>query len=234
MVGTERVAIMVFGAIIAIAGLILLFRGGGGESRNSIKAFGAEFDVSSSGVIVFLVGAGIFLAPMFLGGAPSPEPERVAAGSPPSPPRSTQGPERSAPGSSATQVLRPAAEPPKPAVQEDVGEVEPNDGFASATPVELGSTIHGQLTRNDVDFFKFRTSSHYKHDVKLKLDMDNLNAQVTMRVFDSEKGIEMDKFLGGSVFTGNFLAKPNSEYFIQLENRPDWNSTAYTLVLTEN
>lgn len=40
----------------------------------------------------------------------------------------------------------------------EVAEVEPNGEFEHATSIAMGSTVHGQLRKNDVDFFKSRAS----------------------------------------------------------------------------
>jgi hypothetical protein len=117
----------------------------------------------------------------------------------------------------------------------DIGEVEPNGGFETATPIRIGTVMHGQLTKDDVDFFKFRTSTSYRHNIHVKLEIENKDAQLTLRVYDFEKKAEIDKFILGDLVTKvDFLANPSADYVIQLENRPDWNATAYTLTLTEN
>src|SRR5262245_45216955 len=60
---TQNAIIMVFGALIAIAGLVLLYlRSERGE--NKIKLFGQEFQVSAPALVVFLAGCAVFVTPL--------------------------------------------------------------------------------------------------------------------------------------------------------------------------
>jgi pyruvate/2-oxoglutarate dehydrogenase complex dihydrolipoamide acyltransferase (E2) component len=244
----EKIVIMAFGAVIALAGLVMLFRGRGQEGRNVVKILGAEFDLSNSAVVVFLAGVAIFVAPLFLSqylpsnvpspSAPPAAPSEIPGPTPtPQQPTTSPAPAPQEPAATAPAPqapASPAAKPPAPQ-DTDIGEVEPNGGFETATPIRMGTVMHGQLTKDDVDFFKFRTSTSYKHNVHVKLEIENKDAQLTLRVYDFEKKAEIDKFILGDLVTKvDFLANPSADYVIQLENRPNWNSTAYTLTLTEN
>ena len=209
MSDTEKLAIMIFGAVLATAGLIMLFKGGK-ESRNVIKAFGAEFDLSSSGIVVFLVGAGLFVAPFFIA------PDRIVQTAPP--PSNT-----SAKGRASTPTGAETAE------------TEPNGAMTNATPIAIGSTVQGQLTRGDVDWLSFRTSSHYKHDVRLRVEVTSNEAQFTLRVYDANKKKEIEEFLAFQIaYDLKFVAAPDTTYFIEIENRPDWSATGYSLALNED
>jgi hypothetical protein len=56
---------MLFGAVIALAGLWLLFtRNDAGANR--LKILGQEFEISTPALVVFLVGSAIFILPIFL------------------------------------------------------------------------------------------------------------------------------------------------------------------------
>jgi len=98
----------------------------------------------------------------------------------------------------------------------------------------MGATVHGQLSKKDVDYYKFRTSSHYKHDVRMRFEADR-GSQFTLRVYDAQKNQELEKFLAFEIaYDAEFIAKPNTEYVIELENRPDWTATNYMFSLSEN
>ena len=220
MSDTEKLAIMAFGALLAIAGLVMLFKGGK-ESRNVIKAFGAEFELSSSGIVVFLVGAALFVAPFFIAQ------DRTVRTAPAVP---DAGAKNGAPSAPAASTAKPA-----PAAQTQTAEVEPNAAMSNATPVAIGSTIQGQLTRGDVDWFSFRTSSHFKHDIRLRVEVASNEAQLTLRVYDADKKKEIDEFLAFQLAHElKFIAAPDTTYFIEIENRPDWSATGYSLMLSEN
>jgi hypothetical protein len=214
MSDTEKLAIMAFGALLAIAGLVMLFKGGK-ESRNVIKAFGAEFDLSSSGIVVFLVGAALFVAPFFIA-------QNGAVQTTPPPPDA--GAKNNAPSVSDAR-----------AAQTQTAEVEPNSAMTNATPIAIRSTVQGQLTRGDVDWFSFRTSSHFKHDIRLRVEVAGNEAQLTLRVYDADKKKEIDEFLAFQLAHElKFIAAPDTTYFIEIENRPDWSATGYSLMLSEN
>jgi hypothetical protein len=211
---------MAFGALLAIAGLVMLFKGGK-ESRNVIKAFGAEFELSSSGIVVFLVGAALFVAPFFIAQ------DRTVRTAPPMP---DAGVKNGAPSAPAASTVKPS-----PATQAQSAEVEPNAAMSNATSVAIGSTIRGQLTRGDVDWFSFRTSSHFKHDIRLRVEVASNEAQLTLRVYDADKKKEIDEFLAFQLAHElKFIAAPDTTYFIEIENRPDWSATGYSLMLSEN
>lgn len=65
MTGIQQIIVMSFGAVVAFAGLWLLFLGREGAT-NRIKLLGQEFELSTPALIVFLVGSGIFILPFVL------------------------------------------------------------------------------------------------------------------------------------------------------------------------
>lgn len=59
--------------------------------------------------------------------------------------------------------------------------------------------------------------------------------QPALRIYDAEKKAEIDKFAAFDIAASeNFLAGSVIDYTIGSENRPDWNATKYTLMLSEN
>src|SRR5437879_5851662 len=149
MTNSQQAIVMTFGAMIAVAGLVLLFYRTE-EGKNRIKLFGQEIEISTPGVLVFLVGSGIFVMPFVLPlqklrddglpSAPVTAPVTVAPLKP-SPP---SAPGTETPAKSTTLVLSE--------------EKEPNDHIAAANRIAVGTTIRGQLSApEDRDFFVFRS-----------------------------------------------------------------------------
>lgn len=69
MTGVQQFVVMSFGAVVALAGLWLLFVRKEGAT-NRIKVLGQEFELSTPALIVFLVGSGIFIMPFFVSPGP--------------------------------------------------------------------------------------------------------------------------------------------------------------------
>src|SRR5262245_35864178 len=53
--------VMAFGALVAVIGLVLLFRKHDQESLSKIKLFGQEFQFSAPGLVVTLAGCALFI-----------------------------------------------------------------------------------------------------------------------------------------------------------------------------
>jgi hypothetical protein len=79
MTDLREILVMSFGAVVSLAGLWLLFLRKEG-AVNRIKVLGQEFELSTPALIVFIVGAGIFVLPFFgpLSGPKPPINEQVA------------------------------------------------------------------------------------------------------------------------------------------------------------
>ena len=88
--------------------------------------FGLEFQTSSAGLLVFLIGAAFLFVPVFV-------PEKPAMGTPASP-------------GSGPAIVMPAP----------IGgaEAEPNDHPRGANVIEVGKIYSGEVAANDVDFFE--------------------------------------------------------------------------------
>jgi hypothetical protein len=72
MTPDQRLSVMVFGGIIVVASLFLLFLKKD-EGQNRVKLFGQEFEISTPSLGVFLAGCGIFVMPFFLPPRASPD-----------------------------------------------------------------------------------------------------------------------------------------------------------------
>lgn len=55
--------VMSFGAVLALIGIVLFARTGA-EGTNTVKMFGFEFQLTGSALVIFVVGALIFLVPV--------------------------------------------------------------------------------------------------------------------------------------------------------------------------
>lgn len=58
-------AIMAFGALVAVAGIALMLYAKG-EGANRVRAFGFEFELSTPALVVFLAGCALVVAPLFI------------------------------------------------------------------------------------------------------------------------------------------------------------------------
>ena len=70
--------LMIAGGVFSVAGILLMFRAKQEGSSARLELFGQKFEASSTGIIVFLIGAAFLAAPVFV-------PERPRANPPPRP-----------------------------------------------------------------------------------------------------------------------------------------------------
>jgi hypothetical protein len=67
------------------------------------------------------------------------------------------------------------------------------------------------------------------------VEVTSNDAQLTFRVYDADKRKEIEQFLGFQLAHDmKFIGAPDTTYFIELENRPGWSATGYSLMLNEN
>ena len=126
---TQLFVLTAFGAVSAAVGLVLLLRGGARREEQVAEFLGLKFRFTSTGLVVFLIGALFFAVPLFVSADRSP----VHEGPPALASRGGVG--------SADRVQG--------------GEVEPNDYVTEANAVEFGATYAGAIDRDDKDFFAF-------------------------------------------------------------------------------
>jgi hypothetical protein len=65
MSAAQTTSVMVFGALMAVAGVVLIFYAKSPGS-NRIRAFTVEFELSTPALVVFLAGCGLMLSPFLL------------------------------------------------------------------------------------------------------------------------------------------------------------------------
>jgi hypothetical protein len=131
MSATIAYAIMLFGAAVAVAGLALLFLRGHDAAESSFEIFGQKVRLTSTGLVVLIVGCGLVLMPLNL-----PIETRPDTVDPPATPEDGVGiylPERI-----------------------DGEEAEPNGTTREANRIVIDETYMGRLLNpEDVDFFVF-------------------------------------------------------------------------------
>jgi hypothetical protein len=122
MVITQFAIVMTFGALVAVAGLALLyFRKE--QAENRIKLFGQEFQISTPALVVFLVGGGVFILPSV-----TQIPNQTVF--------TFQWPWRHS---------GPEPEPPGP-IPTNGEEHEPNDQITSPNSIAMGKTTKGVIS----------------------------------------------------------------------------------------
>ena len=195
---TLQAMVMVFGAVIASAGLLLLFLRKE-QAQNKIKLFGQEFEISTPALVVFLVGCAVFVMPLVISIKNIDKPVIIVG--PPS-----EGPSISRGGQgtgNAPPDLFPVLE-----------EKEPNDQIINANLIELETTVRGSIaTKQDRDFFKIKTSSGTTRVILRKFSLPGFGA--TVEIYDSvEKRLEHGTAFGDKPVTLSFESQADSYYYI--------------------
>jgi hypothetical protein len=198
---------MLFGALVAAAGLALLYlRREQAESR--IRLFGQEFQISTPALVVLLVGCGIFILPSVI-----QTPNEVVF---------------------SFHWPRPPGPEPTP-IKVTGEEQEQNDRIIAANLITIGTTIKGVITTDqDRDFFKFKTSDHgLKTRVILrKVGPGGFGAAVT--VYDSVEQRVGHEYEGGEdSVTLAFESNPNSYYYVKVEAGGEGSRGPYELLVKE-
>jgi hypothetical protein len=141
MDGAKLTVLMIAGGIFSLAGILLMFRAKQEGSSARLELLGQKFEATSTGIVVFLIGAAFLAAPMFV-------PQLPSANAPPSD-GSTSSKE-----SSGGESNRPdqTVALPKAAGKE---ESEANDSISAANILNVGQTVRGKVRLGDVDWYAF-------------------------------------------------------------------------------
>jgi hypothetical protein len=158
---------MVAGGGFALAGLWLMFRPKPEGGAAKLELFGAKFEASSAGLLVFLIGAGFLAAPLFV-------PERnTAAGAAGT--AATTGPNRLVVPTAAGELpVRKRAE---------AREVERNDSFDTANLLEVGASVAG-TTEGGEDWYILPVT---KDKTALYLKVRNNDGACFVDVYSSDE-----------------------------------------------
>ena len=133
MAGPVIYALMLVGLCIAAAGLFLIFKRKGDEAAERVEILGMKLQSSSAGTIVFLVGAVLLAAPLFV---------PRSAGTPVSHASVEVETPVASPQGGTALVLPPSANTP---------EQEPNNLVTQANQFSLGHGAGGTLDRERDD-----------------------------------------------------------------------------------
>jgi len=139
--GTKLIILMIAGGAFALAGLWLMFRPKPEGGAAKLELFGAKFEASSAGLLVFLIGAAFMAVPIVV-------PERES----PSRPSAGAGEVRRAEPEAGSGELVAAL--PLPRLAEST-ESEPNDTISSSNALAIGQTVRGRLASGNNDWFVF-------------------------------------------------------------------------------
>lgn len=209
MIMTVRAFVMVFGFLVAVTGLLLLiFRTE--QAQNKIKVLGQEFEISTPALVVFLVGCGLFVIPLFVQ-LESFESPIVSFSRSPVVPASNKSNEEGPPLSNKSTSVS------------SHNEREPNDQITQANLVELGTRVQGNIaTEEDRDFFKFKTPSMTKMPGqapgKLRAILrkrSNIGFYAGLVVYNqAEERVKEDSESGDHTVSFAFDSRPGSYFYV--------------------
>jgi len=211
MTESQQTIFMVFGGILAAAGLLLLFLRKEAH-QNRIKLLGWEFEISTPALVVLLVGCGIFVFPFFIG----PQLEKESVTRPEADHRKIA--DKPEIDTHKTIEKTPTSGEQSPEMA-NTQEVEPNEHISQATPITFGTTIRGRLKREDKDFYRFKVSKGFEGKVRIicrQIDSSNKEySNIRVEVYDSvEKQVAWDDGLFGKGVTFAFFPKAESTYYV--------------------
>ena len=171
----KLIALMIAGAVFALTGLYLLLRRPAEADAARVEMFGLKFHASSTGLVVFLIGASLFAAPLFVPATPIREaveglPSQTVV--PVDTPASVTEP---APGDAALPSDR----------LERVREAEPNNSRETAMTLSPG-TYAGTVSAEDEDWFVFVPDDRFGSRFRVKLR--SLKGMVGAEMKDQDGG----------------------------------------------
>jgi hypothetical protein len=213
---TQTYAFMVFGIVVALAGLALLFLRKERE-QNTIKILGQEFQISTPALVVVILGCALFAGPFVISlrqSAPDQQPQPAKISTIPTPPPTPIG-----------------SDLQKPLAGKDT--IEPNDDFLSANVIEFGKVYRGSLDlRDPSDFFVLSSLDKVE---PLVLNINNLSTILGLEVnfYDKDKNAlwrEVTSNGGADMHVPLKTLKRNEKYYVQVTRA--YGEGAYELSLT--
>jgi hypothetical protein len=185
MTVTLYALVMVFGAIVASMGLLLLFRKHE-ESLSRIKIFGQEFQFSAPGLVVTLAGCILLVLFPVLGVT---DRDVIVLGSP--------------------------KEGHRYSVSVGGKEHEPNDNFDIANIIKFGTTTTGVLTTpNDHDFFKFQVPATLTGLPRVRIIVEKPFWAAATIYDENEQRVAYGDQTGESPVSFSFEGTPGALYYI--------------------
>ena len=197
MVVTIQAMVMLFGALIAAVGVLLLFlRQEAG--RNTIKIVGQEFEISTPALVVFLCGCVIFVLPLLRPLEALNRPAFIF-------------------GSSAATGDR-AFLSVSASVRVGEAEQEPNTQLTEANVMQFATRVQGTLDEDDRDYFRFQTPGTLKGKVRVILRKTRPGGFLaSISAFDvSERSVGSDTAVANDSATFAFEAKAVADYYVMV------------------
>lgn len=197
MVVTIQAIVMLFGALTAAVGVLLLFlRQEGG--RNTIRIVGQEFEISTPALVVFLCGCVIFVLPLLHPIEALSHPAFVFG----------------VPATGQDGGLRPGLTN----VRVGAEEKEPNTQITEANVMQFATRLQGTLDENDRDYFQFYTPTTLKGNVRVILRKTRPGGfYAGFSIFDvTERNIGGDAGTGNDSATFAFEAKAAADYYVMV------------------
>ncbi|GGX93583.1 hypothetical protein GCM10007160_21480 [Litchfieldella qijiaojingensis] len=194
---TLQTIVMVFGAVVASTGLVLLFLRTE-QAQNKIKLLGQEFEISTPALVVFLAGCIVFVVPLVIPIKDIESPVVILG---------------QTPGGHTGQGALGDSPVAFPVLEEE----EPNDQITEANLIEIGTRVQGSaISGQDRDYFKFMSSNQEPHRIRVilrKRAPGGYFARVT--VYDSaERRMTRDLQSGDTPVSLAFDSTPDSLYYI--------------------
>jgi hypothetical protein len=199
--------VMTFGALVAVAGLVLLFtRQDQGQSR--IKIFNWEFQVSTPALVVFLAGCALFI---ILPALQIQDRDLF-----------TIGPRNDGPAHDGNHMLINGEEK------------EPNDDPPHANLIRMGSLTRGAIaTTQDRDFFKFQIPTKSAATLpKVRVILRKMFHATVVIYNENEEKITGNTALGEDTLSFTFEVTPGANYYLIIESFSPGHGT-YELLLKE-
>ena len=199
--------LMVVGGLVMFVGLFLVFRPSAHGAK--FELFGLKFESSSAGILVFLVGTGLLVNPIYMDRVASQDAETIA----------DDGTLQPQADGTVVATVPEGAMGGQP-VDLTVGralflegaEIEPNNTLAGANVVAVGSSITGEVALGDDDFFTFFLPDGFEGEVAINVDGHSSN----MKVFDDlGTQIYSDRTGGGPSFRETARA---AQYTVKVEH----------------
>src|SRR5262249_47796635 len=183
--------VMTFGALVAAAGLVLLFIRQE-QGKNRIKILGQEFQISTPALVVFLAGCALVIMPPAL---QMKNPDVIVI------------PRHDGPQLDGKHV------------EIDGEEKEPNDDPPHANPITVGSNIKGVITTaQDRDFFIFQSPTKpTAAPPRVRVIVRKMFGAMVVIYNENEEKVASDTASGEDPVSFAFEVIPGAKYYVIVE-----------------
>ena len=210
MIISQHAIVMVFGALLAIAGIVLLVIRND-QAQNKIKLLGQEFQISTPALVVFLAGCGVFILPLVM-------------------------PSKNEP----TFVIRLPGQTTVPALSQGTAvttdEHEPNNEIGEANLISLNTTVKGAIAPDtDQDVFKIQTANPGLFKVRVILRKKTLGGFFAfLTVYNAVESKVAEKGESGEeTISFAFDGAPSSSYYLIVSTYNHQYHGSYELLVKE-